>query len=416
MADAIGSINFLKLWTQSDYDYKLKKYVEMGLDRRIIESSGVLKKLEIGRPTSHPEVQWYEQESYAHAVTATLASTTMTFSGTLMGTSLASVTTAGTQQLKNIIRVGTILERPSDGVQAKVTDITNLSGAGTYNVTVVAYGNTSLSNDTSAVSWEILTEPWKDATDMNQPRALDRERRKVGTEIFAEGFEIEKTRENTSMEVVGDEIKHQTMELIDKLNIQLSRAVIRQRPYYSSGFKYGLSTQDPTLCGLSIWPEIVQAEASNPAVYVNLSSANLTKNNLDTLVKNMWLTENADFDTGNWSIVCHPNTYQYMQNFDIAYMRETQDSKKIGISKTIFHSKIGKDFPIISDRHMRESELLVVNFTKCKYGYYKNDRLDIKELPTKGRYRQWLISFQAYGVVARNPRANIGKIYGISNT
>jgi|GEM_PF-5140211 len=39
--------------------------------------------------------------------------------------------------------------------------------------------------------------------------------------------------------------------------------------------------------------------------------------------------------------------------------------------------------------------------------------LERKELPTQGRYQRWLISFQAYGLVARNPRANIGMIYGL---
>jgi len=53
------------------------------------------------------------------------------------------------------------------------------------------------------------------------------------------------------------------------------------------------------------------------------------------------------------------------------------------------------------------------NFDAFKYGYYANDFLERREIPTQGRYQRWLISFQTYSVVARNPRGNIGMIYGL---
>jgi hypothetical protein len=56
----------------------------------------------------------------------------------------------------------------------------------------------------------------------------------------------------------------------------------------------------------------------------------------------------------------------------------------------------------------------MVNFDAATYGYYANDRMDRKEVSTQGRYQRWLISFQTYGVVVRNPRANIGMIYGLA--
>jgi hypothetical protein len=62
---------------------------------------------------------------------------------------------------------------------------------------------------------------------------------------------------------------------------------------------------------------------------------------------------------------------------------------------------------------MRRDVLIAVNFEAFKYGYYANDSLERQGIPTQGRYQRWLISFQTYGVVARNPRANIGMIYGL---
>ena len=72
-----------------------------------------------------------------------------------------------------------------------------------------------------------------------------------------------------------------------------------------------------------------------------------------------------------------------------------------------------KTFPILSEPFMRSSVLILVNFDAFNYGYYVNDFLERREIPTQGRYQRWLISFQIYGVVARNPRANIGMIYGL---
>jgi hypothetical protein len=62
---------------------------------------------------------------------------------------------------------------------------------------------------------------------------------------------------------------------------------------------------------------------------------------------------------------------------------------------------------------MRPGVLILVNVEAFQYGYYANDSLLRKEIPTQGRYQRWLLTFQTYGVVARNPRANIGMIYGL---
>jgi len=57
--------------------------------------------------------------------------------------------------------------------------------------------------------------------------------------------------------------------------------------------------------------------------------------------------------------------------------------------------------------------LIAINFDAFTYGYFANDSLERMEIPTQGRYQRWLITFQTYGVVARNPRANVGMIYGL---
>jgi len=396
--------DFMKLWTQGDQESerKLQKFLLVGLDKVVQGQSDVLSKIGVGPPATGPVVRWMEEWGYPSQITATLNGTTMTFSGHLFGQAVTE------ESVKKVIRAGTILERPSDGIQAKVSSVEDLTA------TVVAYGNTILSNDAAPVSWDIIAEVWSDYRDATDPRSLERIFREVGTQIHAETFEIPKTRKNTRYEIVADEVEHQISALLEKLRRQLAYAVLRSRPYHDgTNYVYGNKTEEPTMCGLCTWPIITQAEHTNPSVYVNKNSTALTKVDLDNLVRHLWLDEHADYNRGNWWLVCHPLTHQYIHDFDISYRRMEKEETGVGFYVDHFDSKVGKSFPILSDRYMRPDCLMLVNFETAKYGYFSNDRMDRKEIPTQGRYQRWLISFQTYGVVVRSPRSNIGMIYGL---
>jgi len=396
--------DFMKLWTQGDIESErlLQKILRGGLDTVVQEESDVLSKIKVGEPVAGPVVRWMEEWGYPSRITAKLAGDTLTFSGHLFGQ------TVNPESVGKAIRVGTILERPSDGIQAKVSSVEGLTAF------VTAYGNTTLSDDSEPAYWDIIAEVWSDYRDASDPRSLDRIFREVGTQIHAETFEIPKTRKNTKYEVVNDEINHQVKALMAKLRRQLAYAVLRSRPYHDgSDFVYGNKTEEPTMCGICTWPIITQAELANPNVFVNKSGTALTKADLDNLARHLWLDEHANYNTGNWWIVCHPLTHQYIHDFDISYRRMEKDETDVGFHVDTFDAKIGKRFPILSDRYMRPDTLIMLNFKEMEYGYFANDQLERKEIPTQGRYQRWLISFQTYGVVARNPRANIGMIYGL---
>jgi len=396
--------DFMKLWTQGDLESErlLQKILRGGLDTVVQEESDVLSKIKIGEPVAGPVVRWMEEWGYPSRITAKLTADTLTFSGHLFGQ------TVNPESVGKAIRVGTILERPSDGIQAKVSSVEGLTAF------VTAYGNTTLSDDSEPAYWDIIAEVWSDYRDASDPRSLDRIFREVGTQIHAETFEIPKTRKNTKYEVVNDEINHQVKALMAKLRRQLAYAMLRSRPYHDgSDFVYGNKTEEPTMCGICTWPIITQAELANPNVFVNKSNTALTKADLDNLARHLWLDEHANYNTGNWWIVCHPLTHQYIHDFDISYRRMEKDETDVGFHVDTFDAKIGKRFPILSDRYMRPDTLIMVNFKEMEYGFFANDQLERKEIPTQGRYQRWLISFQTYGVVARNPRANIGMIYGL---
>lgn len=398
------TFDFMHIWTQSDpeSERKIAGFLLDGLDLVVQDQSDALSKVNLEDPIVTPLIRWMEEWGYPSHVNGRLMGSTLAFSGSLFGKSIDAALP------KNVIREGTILERPGDGAAIKVLSVDGLTA------TVSPYGNTVPTDDPEPLAWEIIAEAWSDYRHASDPRSLDRAFREVGTQIFAETFEIPRTRKNTRYEIINDETHHQIAALLDKLRRQLAYSVLRSRPFHDgTNYVFGNKTEESTMCGICTWPDIVQSEVPNPNVFVNKHRQPLTKEDLDDLILRLWLDENADYSGGDWWIVCHPITHQYIHDFDISYRRMDAGDRGVGFHVDEFHSQTGKAFPILADRYMRPDTLIVVNFDKFSYGFFANDGIQRKEILTQGRYERWLITFQSYGVVARNPRANIGKIYGL---
>jgi hypothetical protein len=399
---------FMKLWSQSDQtsERKMQKFLLEGLDRIVQAQPDILGMLSKGPSAANPVIRWMEEIGYPTRVTCNLATTTMTITGKLFGNDVTA------ESIKQVIRVDTILERPADGLQVKVSSISGITGGGPFTCTVAAYGGTVLSDDTVDTDWDIIAEVWTDSKDADSTRSLDRTFREVGTQIHAETFEILKTRKNTKYEIVPDETQHQIMGLLDKLRRQLGMAILRSRPQMSVGVpQWGNKVQDSTMCGLCTWPSLLYAEVPNDAVYRDLAGEDVLKEHMDDIVRHMWIDEHADFGQGDWRILLHPNLMKYIMDIDLSYRRTTGAEKTIGFSVQSWDSKIGKTFDFVPDIYMRPGVLQVQDISQCKYGYYNQDELDRKELQTQNRSQRWLISFQTYGVIMRNARKAQGQLF-----
>lgn len=214
--------DFMKIWTQADIESERKFQTVLlnGLDAVVQSQSDVLARIKIDKPIASPVIRWMEEWGYPSTITAQLTSNNLVFNGHLFG---KAVTPGSVRQ---VIREGTILERPSDGCQVKISSVDELTASCT------AYGNTSLQDDPEPAQWDIISEVWSDYRDASSPRSLDRTVREVGTQIFAETFEIPKTRLNTEYEVVPYELVHQVTALLGKLRRHLAYAVLRWVPRF----------------------------------------------------------------------------------------------------------------------------------------------------------------------------------------
>ena len=410
---AAGTIDFFKMWTQSgqDAERKMQKLLLTGLDTVMEESSTLASRIKREGLVANPRVRWMEEVQYGQAVTAQLATATLTITGYLQQAAVSQ------ESIMRHIRVGTRLIRESDGVIAKVSAITGITdGSAPWACTVAGYGNTSLSDDSGPVTWRIVDEPFKDSTQVTDTRQLDRSFRDCGTQIWAESFEIFHTRKNTKYELIKNDPEHQLSALMDKMKMQLSNAMIHSLPYYDSGWKYGDEVEDPTMTGLWGWAIIPQGQMANTNVYVNKSSAILVKEDLDDIVRNLWIDEHADYDKGSWIIACHPNVHAVIADWGDPYIRTERKDKGVGNSVKFFDSKIGKQFELVPDRYMLPGRVFVMNTDAFSYGYYNGDEPWRKKLETQDRNERWLITFQTYGLVARKPRQNIAALYNVSST
>lgn len=414
MAEFTTQTNLMKLWEQSDQTSErlLKKILSKTLDTIGQEDGQVAAKIGGGGTLDGPVMRWMEEQDYPTAVTGQLSdyagTPTLTISGNLQG---AAVTQTSIQR---VIRVGTIVQRESDGATVKLSSISGITdGSAPWVATGAAYGNTTLSNDSSPVTWTIIAEAASDYKEISDTRTLDRTFREVGTQIFWESFQIPHTRKNTAYENVPNELEHQMAALLRKLHRQREYALLRGVPYYSSGYKYGNATQESTMLGLSHWPVVVQAEAADTSTYVNLSDADITKTNIDDVIRNLWMNAYADYSQGDWWIVTTPKVHEQIHEFDSVYRQTERTDKTVGYAVDRFAAKAGTTFPILSNRYMRQGTLLLVNFKSCSRGSYKNDTVWRKEIPTKGRFQEWIVSFQEWGTMVRKPR-QIGMIYNIN--
>lgn len=440
MPDELREI--LQNWEMSDQanERKIKKFLADGLDTFIKAKSDILSIIPEGPPLDVPVYRWMEELDYPDEMVGTLddgGGTPMwalDTSQTLLGKTGGDLTDSF---MKNIIREGAILRRQSDGLL--LVTIEEVGDTTTGEVKVACYdGRTIIDNggspsdadevedDAAATTYEIIGERWSDWRDASNYRSLDRSFEKVGTQIFADAFAIGKTRQNMSMEIVENETLHQIEALLRKLRRRLARAVVIMEPHNSNTWlsptwEFSDEDEDSTMAGLNYWFKKIQQDEANTEIFRNGpandgATGDPTWDSVCDLTRGMRLTEGADFDTGNWKLLCHPNTWAHIALWQNTTRRTDRTDKGVGYTVTEIMDDQGKVFPVVSDVYMPKGEIWCVDFSKQSYGYFTNDKMERQELPRSGRYHKWLISFQAYGLVCRMKRQALGKIYNLTKT
>ena len=406
MASTDLTTNYLKLWLQSDAASReaQQKFLMKGVETINAKASDVMRQINQGPDAWNLTVEWLDRRNTEYKFTGKLTTATLVLSGNLLG---AAVTA---DSMKQHIRIGTILERPSDGLQVKVTatDYANKQ------CTVAAHGNSgALSNDASPVRWDILGEAGSDYNTDHQPKSTAAVIRYVGTQIHEETFEAPETWLNSRFEEIQNNLQDQLRLIVQNIRTKIARSALRIAPVYNSGYVTGHSVEAPTMTGLCQWPRILYAESANDNVYRNKNNNALSIDDLDNLVYYLEADEGADYGQGRWALCYNSVQQKPIAELLSTYRRMSTADTVIGFTASAYAAKNGKTFQLIPDFHMPPGMILLVDLDACTWGYYANDRMHVKDLATQNRTIRKLISCQTYGVVLRKTRASIGAIYGL---
>jgi hypothetical protein len=122
----------------------------------------------------------------------------------------------------------------------------------------------------------------------------------------------------------------------------------------------------------------------NPNVLVNKEGEALTEDDLESLATCMWQDEYANYDEGDWWLVCHPGVHSVLEGM------------------STLETKIGKTFGILSDSLMQRDAVLLINFEHM--GYIVGDEVTVES---------GAASVHVFGVLAKDPRPNIGMLFGL---
>lgn len=410
MASTDLTTAYLKLWLQSDADSIRRQgaMLASGIDTYAALKSDMHSKMSRAEIATHQKISWQERRASEFAFTGQLTTATLVISGDLLRA-------AATQySMMQHIRIGTIVERDSDGLQWKVTAV-NYAG---LSCTVAAHGNLgALSNDNAPVAYSIIADAGSDYYSTHQPKSTTTDLRFVGTQIHEETFQAPETWLNTPFVDISDKLKDQLNIIVETMRTKIARSCIRMSPTYDTGaYVTGASVEAPTMTGLCHWPRITQAESANIEVYRNKATVELYMEDLDNLIYGMAATEGADFNEKGWYLCHHPIQSKTIGDLLANNRRLWRDDHIVGYSTNKYESKNGAIIDLMPDPIMPKGMIICTNLPSVEWGFYKNDDIHVKDLPQQSRTIMRLISCQTYGVIIRKLRANLGTIYGLPTT
>lgn len=412
--DLIKLAKLYEVGADTDLQLLFKRLIEKGIGRIAERKSNLTAKFKKGPNRPYQKINFFEERGYQNTLTASLTSTTLTFSGYILGEDISLAAEASQDALKQHVKKYTVLMRESDGLQVKVSATPTYAS---YTATVAAHGNHTLSNSTAAGNWRIIGHASSDYDDEWSPRMLPRKARFCGTQIVKDMFELPHSRRDHPVEEVASEAGHQLMRITEDLYNKISLSLLLMEPPYSGGaYQTGLDTEYPAITGVLGWAKITNAELEKTRTYVDQNQAAVDVDALNSLAYNLFEDEKADFDRGNWVIACNGVTYQYIADEFVDQREWDFKQTEMGYSVEAFKSKIGKRFPIVMDNYLPPQYLLMLDTSDVEWGYYgKQGIRTVKLAEGIPNVDKTKITFQMYGSIVRRPR-QIGVLYGLPST
>lgn len=406
-----------ELWhSQDDVETRLKwkVLIEEGLDKiGEYRKNSLGERIKKGTPLKVGTKQWLEEPQYSLRVTATSdGAGTLTFSGYIWGQSLTDGTDRAEQILRNHIQKEMVLERESDGVQVLIGDCTYGSLTAAY----TAHGNTgTLTADSAATTYRRVGQLSYDADTTHVPGLISPYFRYVGKQKFKLYIKLGETEQHSAYAHTKDILMHQFNARLEDMYDQLNMTKLHISPVYSGGeFKYSGQVEQSAMTGLCQWPRILYSEYADDDIYVDMDGNAITMSKLDDLVYAGMVNRMIDYNKGDWVAAMHPITHRYLSDEMREERRLTREENTIGFSVNKWHSKIGKDFELVSDLYLRPDQLMIVNMDSPEYGDFDGLGYQVETMPvTYADYTEKKIKFTKWGVMLRNAFQSVLEVHNL---
>lgn len=413
---AVGDVrDQLLYWTQSGQDAERKrtKDIREGLNWQRELKHTIASRFPKGKAVTTLEPKWWTGVAYQTTVTATLTSTTMVFSGYLFKEAITE------DALRQFIKAGTILERSSDGMKVQLSTTQSDITYSTYTaINCVAYGTSTLSNDSTAVEYTILATPITDYEDNFMPRSLDVGLLKCGHQTVNEGWESPWLATKIKYDAIKDPRKTNIAELIKKINADIMLSLLRMEPVYSAGSrKFGYEAQRSTICGALTWCDIMYEAYPNDNVHFSKSGLAIDPDDINRMVCGLEDDEGADFNVGDWIIGVDPVTARYINRFGVDNRIWYEEKETYGHRVTHFKAENGKLLPVIKDKHMRPGVAAVMDCNAFEWYDVAGDEIQTYEIAQDHRrVDEVMITGTFVGTAPDTPRTKIAVCSGLPTT
>lgn len=402
--------DFYLIWTQDSADARMlqKKLLDQSFERIAQYKSPVFARIKKSANRKSPVWEWGKGFGFANEVTGTIATTTLTFSGNLIGEAISS------DNLQSHIRKNMILMREADGLLVKITSAVDYSA---MTCTVAAYGNSgSLSDDSAATTYRIVGHASSDYDDTYVPQSLPRSILRCSSQIWKSFIELPHSRRDMAMEFVSDEFKDNYEHVVNTLHAQIATSCLVGKPYYSGGYKHALNVESPTMTGILGWAAIEQETSANTDIYVDMGGDAPNMDSLNLLVHNLVETEYADLNRGDWCICCHPVAHQYICDEFLSARQWNMKETELGYEVTSFKSKLGKVFKLIADPFVPRTKLFVADLNDFEWAFYGEQGIRcVKLAESTGNVDQHKVTCQVVGLKCGRPR-HIGVLYDMPDS
>lgn len=274
--------------------------------------------------------------------------------------------------MKKILRSGSIIQPIGTDLAAHYlyqVDDQTISG---LTITITAYGNRAKGGSVTSQVWKVISNPHAETGSASDDISKDRTLSKNYIHLFERAVDITSVAKVIRQYGIPNTMKYQIENRSRELKREMNIAALSSFAYYSGGYQGHIDR--PTMKGVRQFIK----DYGDSNTYKNAGAVVLTPTLINGLIKSMY---DNDGMSGDHFILVPPFQQQKMSAFDDEFIRlERKDQTRGQYVKMFMSDLLGKEIPVILDKHMPNDSIAVLDRNRLKMKHLKANQLRIMKL------------------------------------